>query len=133
MSQFREQLEAFAAKHKKAIQKSPEFRNSFQQMCTHIGVDPLACQYSHPLLFQPEMPNSLTLLRYSQQRLLVRYAWHWRLLLRSTCSTLCTNRSLMYPCAVVDPSGGGMHADTQSQWGTCRPSRYYTLRHGVYI
>eukprot|EP00730_Choanoeca_flexa_P000719 TRINITY_DN10311_c0_g1_i5.p1 TRINITY_DN10311_c0_g1~~TRINITY_DN10311_c0_g1_i5.p1 ORF type:complete len:243 (+),score=51.74 TRINITY_DN10311_c0_g1_i5:120-848(+) len=42
MGQFRDQLESFAAKHKKAIQKNPEFRNNFQQMCTHIGVDPLA-------------------------------------------------------------------------------------------
>eukprot|EP00045_Choanoeca_perplexa_P018438 m.291848 g.291848 ORF g.291848 m.291848 type:complete len:244 (+) comp17820_c0_seq8:5521-6252(+) len=42
MGQFREQLEGFASKHKKAIQKNPAFRNNFQQMCTHIGVDPLA-------------------------------------------------------------------------------------------
>jgi ESCRT-II complex subunit VPS22 len=40
---FRESLEEFARKHKKDINKNPEFRHRFSQMCVKIGVDPLAC------------------------------------------------------------------------------------------
>ncbi|KAL9641755.1 hypothetical protein ABK040_015738 [Willaertia magna] len=39
---FRQSLEEFAKKHKKDINKNPEFRHQFQQMCSKIGVDPLA-------------------------------------------------------------------------------------------
>jgi len=39
---FKSQLERFAAKHKKAINKDPEFRRQFQTMCAKIGVDPLS-------------------------------------------------------------------------------------------
>ncbi|KAL0477241.1 vacuolar protein sorting protein VPS22 [Acrasis kona] len=39
---FRESLEDFAQKHKKDINKDPEFRHRFSQMCMKIGVDPLA-------------------------------------------------------------------------------------------
>ncbi|OQR70312.1 vacuolar-sorting protein SNF8-like [Tropilaelaps mercedesae] len=39
---FKRKLEEFAAKHAKAIQKDPEFRQKFQEMCANIGVDPLA-------------------------------------------------------------------------------------------
>jgi len=49
MSQMKEQmelfhanLEDFAKKYKKDINKNPEFRKHFQDMCTKIGVDPLA-------------------------------------------------------------------------------------------
>jgi len=39
---FKENLEQFAIKHKKDIQKNPEFRKHFNDMCLMIGVDPLA-------------------------------------------------------------------------------------------
>ncbi|EFC37873.1 predicted protein [Naegleria gruberi] len=39
---FRQSLEEFAIKHKKDINKNAEFRHQFQQMCSKIGVDPLA-------------------------------------------------------------------------------------------
>ncbi|XP_022644689.1 vacuolar-sorting protein SNF8-like isoform X1 [Varroa destructor] len=39
---FKGKLEEFAAKHAKSIQKDPEFRRRFQEMCANIGVDPLA-------------------------------------------------------------------------------------------
>ena len=39
---FRQSLEEFAKKHKKEINKNAEFRHQFQQMCSKIGVDPLA-------------------------------------------------------------------------------------------
>lgn len=39
---FKTNLEAFAQKHKKEINKNPEFRRQFQRMCAQIGVDPLA-------------------------------------------------------------------------------------------
>jgi ESCRT-II complex subunit VPS22 len=42
LSVFKAQLEAFAMKHKKQINKDPAFRRQFQTMCTKIGVDPLA-------------------------------------------------------------------------------------------
>ncbi|KIM27596.1 hypothetical protein M408DRAFT_330027 [Serendipita vermifera MAFF 305830] len=42
LSQFRAKLKEFAALHREEIRKNPEFRASFQQMCTNIGVDPLA-------------------------------------------------------------------------------------------
>lgn len=38
---FRTHLEAFALKHKRAINRDPEFRQQFQKMCASIGVDPL--------------------------------------------------------------------------------------------
>ncbi|KAJ3228309.1 Vacuolar protein sorting-associated protein SNF8 [Clydaea vesicula] len=42
LSQFQINLEKFAAKHKNDIKKDPVFRAHFQQMCSKIGVDPLA-------------------------------------------------------------------------------------------
>merc|ERR1719206_141704 len=42
MDKFRDNLEQFAVSHKKDIQKDPEFRRHFQEMCASIGVDPLA-------------------------------------------------------------------------------------------
>lgn len=42
MAAFKTKLEAFAEKHKKQINKDPEFRNKFQNMCSKVGVDPLA-------------------------------------------------------------------------------------------
>ncbi|ELR18969.1 ELL complex EAP30 subunit [Acanthamoeba castellanii str. Neff] len=39
---FKRNLEAFALKYKKDINKNPEFRRQFQIMCQSIGVDPLA-------------------------------------------------------------------------------------------
>lgn len=41
---FHANLEEFAKKHKKDINKNPEFRKHFQDMCTRVGVDPLACK-----------------------------------------------------------------------------------------
>eukprot|EP00743_Colponemidia_sp_Colp-15_P004408 GILK01004754.1.p1 GENE.GILK01004754.1~~GILK01004754.1.p1 ORF type:complete len:282 (+),score=38.72 GILK01004754.1:49-894(+) len=38
---FKSNLEEFARKHKNKINKNPEFRRQFQQMCAAIGVDPL--------------------------------------------------------------------------------------------
>lgn len=38
-------------KRAKDIRKNPDFRREFQQMCAHIGVDPLACRFCSPLLF----------------------------------------------------------------------------------
>jgi len=42
MEVFQTNLEAFAKKYKKEINKNPEFRRHFADMCTKIGVDPLA-------------------------------------------------------------------------------------------
>jgi len=42
LSELKEKLESFAAKHRKTIRKDPEFREHFQNMCASIGVDPLA-------------------------------------------------------------------------------------------
>ena len=42
MATFKKHLESFAVKYKDDIRKDPEFRAKFQQMCAHIGVDPLA-------------------------------------------------------------------------------------------
>lgn len=44
LSSFKQNLEMFARKHKKEINRDPEFRRHFQQMCASIGVDPLACK-----------------------------------------------------------------------------------------
>ena len=41
---FKENLEDFAKKHRKGINKDPEFRKNFVDMCAKIGVDPLACR-----------------------------------------------------------------------------------------
>ncbi|RWR99921.1 vacuolar-sorting protein SNF8-like protein [Dinothrombium tinctorium] len=41
MDVFRNHLQVFAAKHKKAIRKNAEFRRQFQEMCATVGVDPL--------------------------------------------------------------------------------------------
>jgi len=45
MEAFKGYLEDFAAKHKDQIKKDSEFRVAFQEMCSTIGVDPLACKY----------------------------------------------------------------------------------------
>jgi ESCRT-II complex subunit VPS22 len=42
MDVFKENLEKFAAKHKKDINRSPQFRAQFALMCQKVGVDPLA-------------------------------------------------------------------------------------------
>ena len=42
MDVFRENLEEFASKHKNEIRKNAQFRRQFQEMCSAIGVDPLA-------------------------------------------------------------------------------------------
>ncbi|XP_018495781.1 vacuolar-sorting protein SNF8 [Galendromus occidentalis] len=42
LDSFKQKLEEFASKHKKDIQKDPDFRRKFQEMCANIGVDPLA-------------------------------------------------------------------------------------------
>ena len=42
MEQFHKSLEEFATKYKSEIKKNPEFRCRFQEMCSKIGVDPLA-------------------------------------------------------------------------------------------
>jgi len=39
---FQKNLEEFALKYRKSIDKNPEFRKHFQTMCVNIGVDPLA-------------------------------------------------------------------------------------------
>lgn len=42
MEKFRTNLETFASKHRNEIKKNPAFRKQFQEMCSSIGVDPLA-------------------------------------------------------------------------------------------
>eukprot|EP01083_Nonionella_stella_P034256 93802_1 len=42
MIKFKSELEKFARKHKKEINKDPAFRGQFNTMCMKIGVDPLA-------------------------------------------------------------------------------------------
>jgi ESCRT-II complex subunit VPS22 len=42
LSQFRTALTHFASTHREKIKSDPQFRHAFQQMCTSIGVDPLA-------------------------------------------------------------------------------------------
>lgn len=42
MENFRTNLELFASKHRNEIKKDPNFRKQFQEMCSSIGVDPLA-------------------------------------------------------------------------------------------
>lgn len=41
---FRERLEEFARSHKRDINRDPVLRKRFHEMCTRIGVDPLASQ-----------------------------------------------------------------------------------------
>ncbi|XP_042406458.1 vacuolar protein sorting-associated protein 22 homolog 1-like isoform X2 [Zingiber officinale] len=42
LTTFRSQLEEFARKHKNDIRKNPVFRSQFHEMCSKVGVDPLA-------------------------------------------------------------------------------------------
>ncbi|XP_074310957.1 vacuolar protein sorting-associated protein 22 homolog 1 isoform X1 [Silene latifolia] len=42
LATFRSQLEDFARKHKNDIRKNPTFRAQFHEMCSKVGVDPLA-------------------------------------------------------------------------------------------
>lgn len=42
LNQFRTALSHFAATHRDSIRRDPAFRYAFQQMCSSIGVDPLA-------------------------------------------------------------------------------------------
>ncbi|KIY51081.1 winged helix DNA-binding domain-containing protein [Fistulina hepatica ATCC 64428] len=42
LDQFRTALAGFAAEHRDDIKRDPTFRHAFQQMCSSIGVDPLA-------------------------------------------------------------------------------------------
>ena len=39
---FKSNLQEFAVKHKKDINRDPTFRMNFQRMCSNVGVDPLA-------------------------------------------------------------------------------------------
>lgn len=41
LSAFKSNLEQFAIRHKKEIQRDPAFRAKFHTMCAAIGVDPL--------------------------------------------------------------------------------------------
>jgi hypothetical protein len=43
MELFKKNLEVFARKYRKEINKNPEFRKHFNEMCSKIGVDPLVC------------------------------------------------------------------------------------------
>jgi ESCRT-II complex subunit VPS22 len=45
MELFKRNLEQFAQKYKREINKNPEFRKHFNEMCAKIGVDPLVCSY----------------------------------------------------------------------------------------
>ena len=42
LTQFRTALAHFASEHREKIKSDPSFRHKFQQMCSSIGVDPLA-------------------------------------------------------------------------------------------
>ncbi|EMD32286.1 hypothetical protein CERSUDRAFT_144103 [Gelatoporia subvermispora B] len=42
LAQFRSALSHYASTHRDAIRRDPTFRHAFQQMCTSVGVDPLA-------------------------------------------------------------------------------------------
>lgn len=42
LAQFRSALAHFASEHRDKIKSDPSFRHKFQQMCSSIGVDPLA-------------------------------------------------------------------------------------------
>ncbi|GLB35300.1 putative winged helix DNA-binding domain-containing protein [Lyophyllum shimeji] len=42
LNQFRTALARFASTHRDSIRSDPNFRHAFQQMCSSIGVDPLA-------------------------------------------------------------------------------------------
>ena len=42
LAQFRHALARFASTHRESIKNDPGFRHAFQQMCSSIGVDPLA-------------------------------------------------------------------------------------------
>ncbi|TFK85247.1 winged helix DNA-binding domain-containing protein [Polyporus arcularius HHB13444] len=42
LAQFRSALAHYASTHRERIRQEPSFRHAFQQMCTTIGVDPLA-------------------------------------------------------------------------------------------
>lgn len=42
LTQFRAALVHFASTHRDSIKNDPSFRHAFQQMCSSIGVDPLA-------------------------------------------------------------------------------------------
>ncbi|RDB24173.1 Vacuolar-sorting protein SNF8 [Hypsizygus marmoreus] len=42
LNQFRTALARFASTHRESIKSDPSFRLAFQQMCSSIGVDPLA-------------------------------------------------------------------------------------------
>ncbi|KAF5387061.1 hypothetical protein D9615_001796 [Tricholomella constricta] len=42
LNQFRTALARFASTHRESIRSDPTFRHEFQQMCSSIGVDPLA-------------------------------------------------------------------------------------------
>ena len=47
LDKFKLNLEEFASKHQKEIKKNAEFRRQFQEMCAHIGVDPLQSSNSY--------------------------------------------------------------------------------------
>ena len=74
------------SKHKKDIKSNPAFRRDFQQMCTRIGVDPLACtsramhaawRLATAAPWSPTPSSRLTLLlRAAPRRVLPRPANH---------------------------------------------------------
>jgi hypothetical protein len=93
---FQEQLEAFAAAHKKQIATDPQFRAQFNRMCREVGVDPLQCAPSSSACYSalrllvlprphaPATPSNLAPpLPHSQERLLGNRSRARRLLLRA--------------------------------------------------
>mmetsp|Transcript_17280 Transcript_17280/g.21993 ORF Transcript_17280/g.21993 Transcript_17280/m.21993 type:complete len:83 (+) Transcript_17280:25-273(+) len=64
---FKSNLETFARKHKKDINKDPQLRKHFQVMCASIGVDPLACEL---LSNNKTYHSNVSYLNHSKQRFL---------------------------------------------------------------
>lgn len=52
MEMFKNNLEDFAVKHREDIRRDPEFRLQFQEMCSSVGVDPLACMFLKKLMIK---------------------------------------------------------------------------------
>ena len=77
---FKQNLEIFAKKHKKDINKNPELRKYFQIMCASIGVDPLACMKKLTFLIAILRFKSL-FYSNSKQRILGRIVGSGRFLL----------------------------------------------------
>lgn len=43
LSIFQAKLEEFSHRHRDEIKRNSQFRRYFQEMCSSVGVDPLAC------------------------------------------------------------------------------------------